>query len=156
MDHPFSNIMKHIETGEKTILDGYIRFCNPHKEHKLVSIFRNPKITSTDVPFATTAFGDVFTWNEDGYIRLYKLVDGISNTIMFGDQFFFQNVVDADFQTEYFDLNLYYEARAKYGQLGETQCYTFVPIPALGGSKKLDSIQVGDLFAYLALLLDNF
>ena len=35
MDHPFSNIMKHIETGEKTILDGYIRFCNPHKEHKL-------------------------------------------------------------------------------------------------------------------------
>ena len=76
MDHPFSNIMKHIETGEKTILDGYIRFCNPHKEHKLVSIFRNPKITSTDVPFATTAFGDVFTWNEDGYIRLYKFLCG--------------------------------------------------------------------------------
>ena len=75
---------------------------------------------------------------------------------MFGDKFFFQNVEDADFQSEYFDMNLYYQAKSKYGPLSQNQCYTFAPIPALGGAKKLESIQTGDLSAYLLLLLNNF
>lgn len=156
MSHQFPNIMKQIEAGTETILDGYIRFLNPNVPNESLSVLRNSNVFSGDIPFATTAFGDIFTWTEDGYIRFYKLVDGISTIIMFGDKFFFQNVEDADFQSEYFDINLYYQAKSKYGPLSQNQCYTFVPIPALGGAKKLESIQTGDLSAYLLLLLNNF
>ena len=128
MSHQFPNIMKQIEAGTETILDGYIRFLNPNVPNESLSVLRNSNVFSGDIPFATTAFGDIFTWTEDGYIRFYKLVD----------------------------MNLYYQAKSKYGPLSQNQCYTFVPIPALGGAKKLESIQTGDLSAYLLLLLNNF
>ena len=60
---------------------------------------------------------------------------------------------DSSVQAEFFDLELYRKACAKLGKLTMEQCYIFEPIPALGGSKTLDSLSVGSSLPYLAILL---
>ncbi len=151
-----ANIQKFISQSDMELLDGYIRFIDPQDIDQFLKIFERKEFWESDVPFATTAFGDIFAWNVDGYIQLYKMVDGMSEIIMSGDEFFAQNVGDSIFQKTYFDLELFFDAQKKYGKLLPDQCYAFIPIPALGGKKELNSVEVEPLLSYLALLSDTF
>ena len=75
--------------------------------------------------------------------------------MMYGDNFFFQNIMDVDFQKEFFELELFKAAQEKYGKISAEQCYAFVPLPSLGGDKSLDSVRIESLKTYLSLLIET-
>ncbi len=151
-----SNIQRFVTTKDLEFLDGYIRIINLKNVDQFLEIFEGKDFWESDLPFATTAFGDILAWNLDGYIQLYKMTDGTSEIIMCGDDFFAQNIEDSAFQKTYFNLELFYDAQKKYGKILPDQCYAFIPIPALGGKKELNSIEVNPLLPYLMLLSDTF
>ena len=151
-----NRIQDYINSGRTDVLDGYIRFIMPQDVNKFIAVLDGTDFWESDIPFATSAFGDILAWNSDGFIQLYKMVDGYSTIIMAGDDFFFQNIEDKTFQKDYFDLSLFDEAQKKFGKILPSQCYAFVPVPALGGTKNLHSIQIEDLVTYLSLLSSTF
>lgn len=151
-----ANIQKCVSEDNLELLDGYIRFINIRDIKSFLDVLSGKDFWESDVPFATTAFGDIFAWNSDGYIQLYKMTEGISTIIMSGDKFFIQNTADEEFQKEYFELEMFYAAKERYGNLLPDQCFGFVPIPALGGKKDIASIQIEPALAYVALLSEAF
>ncbi|SCI51316.1 Domain of uncharacterised function (DUF1851) [uncultured Blautia sp.] len=151
-----TNIQKLVSANSVELLNGYIRIINSKSINQFLEILKGKDFWESDIPFATTVFGDVVAWNLDGYIQLYKMTDGISEIVMCGDEFFAQNIEDSTFQNTYFDLDLFYNAEKKYGKISPDQCYAFLPIPALGGKKELNSIEIQPLLPYLTLLSDTF
>lgn len=148
-------ITAYLENSGKDLLDGYIRFLQPKDGDNLRSHLEEKHFWKSDIPFAVTAFGDVFAWNTDGFIQLYKLTDGISPIIMYGDDFFFENISDVDFQKDFFDLDLFKVAKERHGNISANQCYAFVPLPILGGAKDVNSIEIEDMTAYLSFLIET-
>ena len=151
-----TNIQRYIAGDNLELLDGYIRFINIRDIKAFLDILSGKEFWESDIPFAITAFGDIFAWNSDGYIQFYKMTEGTSTIIMRGDKFFIQNTADHEFQKAYFELDMFYAAKEQYGNLSPDQCYGFVPIPALGGKKDVASIQIEPSLAYIALLSEVF
>lgn len=151
-----ANIQRCVAEDNLELLDGYIRFINSRDIKAFLDILSGKEFWESDVPFAITAFGDIFAWNSDGYIQLYKMTEGTSTIIMHGDKFFIQNTADKEFQKAYFELDMFYAAKERYGNLSPGQCYGFAPIPALGGKKDVASIQIEPSLAYVALLSEVF
>lgn len=147
-------IQAHIDAGGADLLDGYIRFIKPQDTASFMSLLSGKAFWESDIPFATTAFGDILAWNVDGYIQLYRLVDGTSSIMMADDKFFFEDVNDEAFQKDYFDVTLFRDAEKLLGKLNPGQCYAFEPLPALGGAKDLKSAKITPLLPYVALMID--
>ena len=131
-----TNIQKLVSANSVELLNGYIRIINSKSINQFLEILKGKDFWESDIPFATTVFGDVI--------------------VMCGDEFFAQNIEDSTFQNTYFDLDLFYNAEKKYGKISPDQCYAFLPIPALGGKKELNSIEIQPLLPYLTLLSDTF
>lgn len=150
-----NKISEYIQNDGQDLLNGYIRFIQPQNIDVYRSLFEGKHFWKSDIPFAITAFGDIIAWNSDGFIQLYRLVDGISSIMMYGDKFFFQNILDKDFQKDFFELELFKDVQEKYGKISADQCYAFIPLPALGGDKGLDSVRIASLKTYLSLLIET-
>lgn len=152
LDQLPENIKAYIESQQGTLLDGYVRFLGEEEISEISDIVSSSPIWNGGICFATTAFGDVFAW-EDGYVFLYKFTDSDYNVILSGTDFFFENIEDEDYQADFFDIGFYQEAVEKYGKIGESECFTLEPIPALGGARELKYVHVGDMKTYLSILM---
>lgn len=146
------NIKDYRKKNKENLLDGYIRFLDEGGRSELLDIVKKSFLWEGGIPFATTAFGDVFVWN-DGYIMLYKFTEADYQVILSGSGFFFENIKDTEYQKDFFDYDLYLAALARNGTIGEGECFTIEPIPALGGARELSYIHVGDMNAYLNLVI---
>ena len=148
----FPENLERICFERKDDLDGYIRYIFTAKEEYMSAVKLSP-LWKSSIPFAVSAFGDIFAWDQkDNLILLYKFSDGAVKILMSGSEFYDANIHDAEFQKDFFDLTLYHAAKEKLGILQEKQSYIFVPSPAFGGSKDINSIQIGDTRAYLGWL----
>jgi len=146
-------IQLHIDDGGASLLGGYLRFLGAQDVSALISLLSGKSFWESDIPFATTAFGDIFAWNSDGFIQLYHMVDGTSSIIMAGDEFFFRDIEDSSFQKEHFEMELFGKAREALGEISENQCYAFEPLPILGGSKDLKSLKIESFIPYISLIV---
>lgn len=146
------NIKEYIEQNQEDLLGGYIRFLKKEDITAISEIVQKSSMWEGGVPFATTAFGDVFVWNE-GYILLYKFTEADYNVILSGSTFFFDNINDIEYQKDFFDIDLYENVLAEYGELDNTECYTLEPVPALGGARELPYIHIGDMKTYLHMVI---
>lgn len=146
------NLKEYITNGGKSLVDGYIRFLSEEDICKLVDLLHLSSIWHEGVPFATTVFGDVISW-EDGYVMLYKLSEEDYTVMLSGTDFFFQNLDNLEYQKDFFDIELYKVAKEKYGIIDQSKCYVFEPIPKLGGARSEKYLNVGDLFGYIAILI---
>lgn len=147
------NIKEYIKQSKRDLLDGYIRFLGEEEISAIDKIIQNSSIWEGGLPFATTAFGDVFVW-DGGYILLYKFTEVDHNVILSGSTFFFENVDDSGYQKDFFDIELYILAVNKYGKIDHTECYTLEPIPALGGLRELSYVHIGDMKTYLKMVIE--
>lgn len=132
---------------------GYVSVLSNTQIEKVANLIKDNDRFADQIPFATGAFGEVFTYSSDGFVKMHKIVDADVEIIASGTKFLFQNFNDEDFQNTYFDMQLYKEAIKKCGPLSVNDCFIFEPIPALGGDKRLESITVGDKYSYIALVL---
>jgi hypothetical protein len=139
---------------EDVYLDGYLRFLPQKAVPQCIALLERSSIWNGGIPFAVTAFCDVLVWEEDGFIDLYRLIDGENQIILSGSEFFFDVIADEDYQRDYFDLAAYRLVKEKLGTLNADQCYVYEPIPAFGGTKSLEAVSVGKTLPYLAILCE--
>ena len=128
------------EYGFGQIFNGYIKIINPDEYKDIVkeSYFRGEEA----IPIMVTAFGDIITWEDNRYIRMICFKDGIFKGLGAGFKFFFSNMLDEDFQKDFFELALYKLANEKIGKLDFDECYGFVPLLGLGGKKNVENLEI--------------
>ncbi|MCD8363746.1 MAG: DUF1851 domain-containing protein [Lachnospiraceae bacterium] len=147
-------LKEYLDRGnDKRLLNGYI--CLLDEEERVTYTGLLQPLVSSDgnmEAFAVSAFGDFFCW--DGkYVYLVKLVDNSVNVILSGFDFFFQNIEDAEYQNDYFDLPLYDFARKIVGELAQGECYAFDLLPQLGGEKAVSNIRRERLTVYVPFVI---
>lgn len=149
-----ANLKNWVCTTKETLADGYIRPLNEIQCNSINQILKGFSIWNGGIPFATTVFGDVLSW-EDGYVVLYKMPEEDFSIILAGTKFFFSNISDVEYQKDYFDMPLYKAAIAKFGKVDNDHCYILEPIPKLGGNREEKYLNTGELIPYLALLTSD-
>lgn len=143
---------KYLSEDGSPLLDGYIRFLDQVARSRFAALAARYEGWDGGEPFAITAFGDLLVW-DGSYVLMYRFVDGKVDVILSGFAFFFANVQDSVYQEDYFDLQLFRASKEKLGQLAGDECYTFEPLPMLGGTKDIAHVSKGKVFEYLSLIV---
>ncbi|RKM55775.1 DUF1851 domain-containing protein [Butyrivibrio sp. X503] len=136
--------------GFGQMLDGYIKIINPdeYKEILRESYFRAEEA----IPIMMTAFGDVITWEDNRYIRMICFKDGVFKGLGAGFKYFFSNMLDEDFQKDFFEPDLFKCANEKLGKPEFDECYGFVPLLGLGGKRSADNLEKVKVKEYIAII----
>lgn len=143
-------ISKQIEAGG-ILLDGMIRFTAPER---LDPILKEGYVRAEEaVPFAITAFGDILTWERERYIYKVSLRQEKSDALAAGTDFFFDDLKDPEYAAEHFEMQLFFAAREKLGELSDSECYAFVPLEALGGFTDIEHLKKMQYREYLNLAI---
>ncbi|EGU65235.1 T6SS immunity protein Tdi1 domain-containing protein [Streptococcus parasanguinis] len=136
--------------GLGTFLNGYLKVINPDDYSELVrdSYFRG----DIAIPIFATAFGDIITWEENEFLGFIKYKFGTFDSFLEDLSMFLRFLSDQSFTDDYFELPLYTEAIEKYGLLDYDQCFSFVPLLALGGFKDVDHLDKVKMYEHILLI----
>lgn len=140
------------KSSNKEFADGYVRFLSEEEITEIESIVKKSYLWNDGIPFATTVFGDVISW-EKGYVMLYKFTDENYNVLLSGTEFLFENFEDKEYQKDYFDMELYLKAIKKCGKIAKDKCYVLEPIPKLGGARDIEYVNIGSINEYIRFLI---
>lgn len=137
------------EHGLGTFLNGYLKVVNPDDYDDLLkeSYFRG----NIALPIFVTAFGDIITWEEGAYVGIVQYIIQDAH-IVIKRLAHFLNFLDDEYILRYFDLELYRQAVAKHGELAYDQCFGFVPLLAMGGTKDVDHMDKVKVFEHIFLM----
>lgn len=147
-----SQCIKEFRESGNSVLGGYIYPIPYSNIGQYVSVLSTCDIWEKDNPFGITAFGDILAVDNEGYIIMYKLVDAEKTVICANAELFFKLINDKEYQADYFALDEYEYAKKNIGILEKDECYTYEPIPALGGNKSRNTISKGKKVEYLSIL----
>ena len=125
--------------GFGSLMEGYLRIINPDDYQELLNdtYFRG-KIA---IPILITAFGDIVTYEEGGYIGIVKYKDGSSSVISRHFKKFMGNLTEKAFTDKYLEVSQYAEAVDKLGVLGQDECFGYIPISGSDGSEKAQNLK---------------
>lgn len=138
------------EDGLGTFLNGYLKVINPDDYLGLIqeTYFRG----NVSIPIFATAFGDIITFEENKYLGLLEYKNGNFDIFTENLHYFLNDLSDVEFQEEYFELPLYYQAVEQHGHLDYNQCFGFVPLLALGGPKEISHLSKVKIFEHILLI----
>ncbi|MBS4770402.1 DUF1851 domain-containing protein [Carnobacteriaceae bacterium zg-ZUI240] len=140
--------------GIATLLNGYLTSINPDDFKMFIS--ETFVLGEEAIPVFVTAFGDIIVLtrynNEYNMFYIVKYKDGYGQAMLGASKFFFQLLSDDYFLSKYFEISLYQKAIQRLGNLNYMQCFTFVPLLALGGSKKVMNLEKGGIIEYLMII----
>ncbi|HEM3542375.1 T6SS immunity protein Tdi1 domain-containing protein [Streptococcus suis] len=144
------------EYGIATGFNGYLKSVNPDSFKYFIE---NTFILGEDcIPLFVTGFGDVITLTkfngEYNVIYIVKYKDGYAQAMLGANKFFFKFLSDSYFLSKYFELEFYREAICSFGELEYSECFTFVPLLALGASKNVKYLEKGGIAEYLMLITE--
>lgn len=125
--------------GFGSFMGGYLRIINPEEYQELLkeTYFRG----NVSIPILITAFGDIITLEEGHYIGIVKYKNG-KFSIITRDFILFENNLEDDYFIEkYFEIPQYVEATDKLGEVGQNECFGYVPLLGLGGSEKVENLK---------------
>ncbi len=146
------SLRDYIKNDGSSVADGYIRFLAANEIEEVRRIVEKSEMWQGGIPFATTVFGDVLSW-ENGYIMLYKFTDEDYTVMLSGTDFFFANLKDEEYRKDFLDMDLYYASIEKMGEICADECYTLEPIPRIGGARDIKYVNIGKMKEYLMLLV---
>jgi hypothetical protein len=159
------------EVGYGSFGDGYLHFFDPQEyDDVFAGWLMHDTPDPTRVPFARTAFGDIFywrdlrskaaskglptTWDQAGDIYLLSVHHRRGLMVSTTPKDFFAGALERIVRTEPTVYHgLYQEARKRRKRPGAEECYYFVPALALGGRATLDQLDQGDCLVHLEILL---
>ena len=150
MNEPLS--VQKFRNENQSLVNGYIRPISNSEVDEYITILTNCSLKDKYNPFAITAFGDIIAIDNEGFIMIFRLVDGIENVICADADLFFNLLDDKEYLNDCFFMDDYEYARKVVGELQKDESYIYEPIPALGGSKSRESIGKGKTKEYLVLL----
>lgn len=139
--------------GFGSLVNGYLKMINPDEYQVLLN--DSYVLSSTAIPIFVTAFADILTWEKGRYIRIVKYKDGIFEGIASGFDFFWDDLADGAFDARFFELAEYEAATNKLGQLRFDECFGYVPLLGLGGSKKADNLRKVKIKEHIALIAQS-
>lgn len=140
--------------NDLNLLDGYITLFDTEdrtKYSKLVD--KHFPQSENHVVIGKTAFCDMLIW-DGSHVLLFKPFDNEVIVILSGFGFFFDNIMDEEYQKDFFELNLYSQAVDKLGKLSSDESFIFNPIRALGGDKSIENLDKGKTDVYLQFLIE--
>ena len=141
------------EYGFGSLMDGYLKIINPDEYKPLLD--DSYGLSSTAIPIFVTAFADLVTWEKGRYIRIIKYKDGTFDGIAAGFGYFWGDLADGAFDTRFFDMAQYREAVQRYGPLRFDECFGYVPLLGLGGSKKVNNLRKVKIKEYIELIVQS-
>lgn len=136
--------------GFGSVLDGYLKMVNPEDYRALLR--STYALGGSAIPIFATAFADIITWERGRYIRIVKYKDGIFDGIASGFHFFWEDLESGVFDKKFFDRELYQAAVKQQGTLQFDECFGFVPLLGLGGSKTVSRLQKVKIKEHIALI----
>lgn len=135
------------------LLDGYITLFDAEDRTRYSELVdQHFPQSENHVVIGKTAFCDMLIW-DGSHVLLFKPFDNEVTVILSGFGFFFDNIMDKEYQEDFFELNLYSQAVEKLGKLSSDECFIFNPIRALGGDKSIDNLDKGKTDVYLQFLI---
>ena len=146
------NVKEFVDKGEK-ILDGYIRPLKGELKEEYQKMLKACGFLDTEEIYASTAFGDLLAIDHEGYVFLLDLLNGMKTVICANAELFFSLINDSEYQKDYFRIEAYRYAINMFGELDESECFIYEPIPALGGEMNRDDISKGKTREYIQLLI---
>lgn len=138
-------------SGSAQLADGLITLITPDS---VIDLLRDGYAETRVIPFAVTAFGDILVWEKDKYVNCVSFSKHSVTVISSGFDFFFDDIADTKFLEEYFNLQLYNDAKERFGNCHEGECYISSPLPAIAGDFKIENLSIGKFREYNALSID--
>ena len=107
--------------GFGSLMNGYLRMIDPEEYQELLyeTYFRG-KIS---IPIMTTAFGDIITFEEGGYVGIVKYRYGTFLTVSRHFRRFMSNLEEKYFVNKYLDIPQYIETTGKLGIPEQDECF---------------------------------
>lgn len=136
--------------GFGSLLDGYLKMINPDDYQDMLN--DTYSLSNSAIPIFVTAFADILTWEKGRYIRMIKYKDGTFEGIAAGFNFFWTDLADGAFDARFFDMTQYREAVRQYGPLQFNECFGYVPLLGLGGSKTVEHLRKVKIKEHIALI----
>jgi len=135
--------------GVHNYMDGFIWTLNPNDY--IVWLNKWLKMEVICIPFARTAFGDIF-FIVDKKIMILSvsrgLIDYTTNRV---DWFFNRYLTDDIYMDKYLNRNLYYLLENKE-ELTNDECFGFIPILSLGGKSEVKNLHKIRMKEHLLIL----
>lgn len=126
------------EYGIGSFSSGYIKSINPGEYEDILTSGSN-RFTDAIVLFVT-ALGDLIIWS-DGYVRVLNFRYGVNDTIMAGFDFFFEDIIDENFQKKYLKSDQYTQALEILGKPDYAEGYGYFPLLGAGGTEDVNRLQ---------------
>lgn len=136
--------------GFGSLLNGYLKVINPDDYQDLLN--DTYPLSDSAIPIFVTAFADILTWEKGRYIRIVKYKDGTFEGIAAGFKFFWGDLADGAFDNRFFDMPQYRETVQRYGPLQYDECFGYVPLLGLGGSKTVEHLRKVKIKEHIALI----
>ncbi len=139
------------EKGFGSYMNGFLWIINPDEFNEIVKELYQP-VTSEFMTLARTAFGDFLIWENESIVFLnirhgYAEVVGRKPNI-----FFNRKATELEYLLQRMKAAYFNEVKDLYGEIGETECYGFIPILAAGGLETLDKLKIVQLKEHLSLI----
>lgn len=126
-----------VKYGFCSLMEGYLRIINPDDYQELLNdIYFRGKIS---IPIMITAFGDIVTYEEGGYIGIVRSKDGSSSVLSRHFKKFMSNLTEKPFTDKYLEISQYVNATGRLGSLEHDECFVFVPLLELEDSEKVQN-----------------
>lgn len=138
------------EYGFGSFMDNYFKIINPNEYKELLddSYF----IGKVSIPVMVTGFGDIITWEKNRYLGIVKYRKGTFDTMEDGFEYFFDDIMDAEYVTDFIDNSQYKEAIIKNGELNFDECFGYVPLLGIGGSEKVENLKKVKIKEHIELI----
>lgn len=139
--------------GLGTFYNGYLKIINPNEYKELIekTYFQG----NVSIPIFATAFGDIITWEKNQFIGIIKYRYGENDVISDGFDFFYEDLLDGEFDDTDFNIKKYKEALNKYGMLEYDECFGYVPLITMGGKESVENIKKAKIKEHISLI-SNF
>lgn len=143
-------ILQHWKSaGRCGYAEGAFWFVNPDSYASAVSRLDRLK---NPVVFGRTAFADLFLWSEGQMYYFTPEDQTYSKSGPYLETYFNVMLCEKTTRASLWRMRTFKSALKRLGPLGEDECYGYVPLPALGGSGKSDTLKKVKILPYLEIV----
>lgn len=147
---PHALIAEWEQTGWCAYGKGFIWLVNPDDLKSAVREWLGK--SSKAIPFARSAFGQLFLWDVKGAHMLDPLYGTLAEVVDNIDIVFNYVLCQKQYLNDVLDHKLFVKAHKRLGPLAYDECYGFEPALALGGSGTLETLRKVKLREHLSIL----
>lgn len=138
------------EYGFGSFLNKYLKVINPDEYTELLKATYFGGAES--IPIFATGMGDIITFEKNKYIRLVNYRKGMMMGLIADFELFLSLCEDTSFLQKGMDCTPFFEAIKSVGDISYDECFGYVPLLGLGGSEKVENLQIVKLKEHIHLI----